>query len=273
MRRETISLSSEDGEEELYGYCFGRGDKSACMIGGLEEDEYQQRYAGVSLIQILKELEERGAIVNHNEIMVIPSAGKNPAALLDRVKEYGYGIRFCGSKKGVFVPHVRMEESERQNASLGNLFGLPFVAAGSSVSWESEGQSREWDRAVFSVYIGESGKIQEEAVNQGISAVLRFLTRMGILRYTSHSGYLATVVTERDMTGVCCDSTGIYRPLFQPGDEVRRGEVLAKVLSPETGEVISQIQSPTGGILFYAHTLPMVKEGEWVYEIIRRLHR
>ena len=54
---------------------------------------------------------------------------------------------------------------------------------------------------------------------------------------------------------------GIYRRYFKPGDEVKRGEVLADVISPDDGSVISQIHSPTEGTIFFACGQPLIMEG------------
>ena len=102
--------------------------------------------------------------------------------------------------------------------------------------------------------------------------MLRFLTRMGILRYTSHSGYIASVLREDDLTNVKNDLPGLYRRHVEPGQEVHRGEVLASIIDPLEGEVISQILSPTDGIVFFAYHEPTVMEGTIIFKIIRRLH-
>ena len=74
MRKEKIySLSSLYRENmDIYGYRFGKGEKAACIVGAMRGNEIQQMYIGALLVKSLKELEERGSIVNGNEILVIP---------------------------------------------------------------------------------------------------------------------------------------------------------------------------------------------------------
>lgn len=96
---------------------------------------------------------------------------------------------------------------------------------------------------------------------------------MGILRYTSHSGYIASVIREDDLTSVKTDMPGIFSRHVEPGEEVYRGEVLASITDPMEGEVISQILAPTDGIVFFAHNTPLVMEGTVIFKIIRRLHQ
>ncbi len=94
---------------------------------------------------------------------------------------------------------------------------------------------------------------------------------MGILRYTSHSGYIASVVHESDMTDVLADRAGYLLPAFEPGQEVRRGDALARTI-PQWGRTV-RILSPTDGMVFFRPPAPLVMEGTVVYKIIRRLHQ
>lgn len=311
MRREKIfsmpSLYRED--MDVYGYYFGKGERAACVLGALRGDEVQQMYVCSQLVKTLRELEERGAIAANNEILVIPhvnhysmnlgkrfwpgdntdinrmfpgsAQGETTARIADgvfqTVKNYTYGIQFTSFyMHGEFIPHVRMMDTGFQSASLANLFGLPYVVirkpepydtATLNYSWQT------WNTNAFSVYTGATDRIDEASARQAVSSVLRFLTRMGILRYTSHSGYIASVIMESDMTNVCTDRAGIFRGCVHTGDEVRRGDVMAEIVSPDDGEILSQIQSPTGGIVFFAHTEPLVREETMIYKIIRRLHQ
>ena len=193
-----------------------------------------------------------------------------------RVREYSYGVQFTSFyMPGEFVPHVRMMETARQSPSLANLFGLPYVVIRTPQPYDTTTLNYNWqlwDTSAFSVYTSATDRIDQASARQGVASVLRFLTRMGILHYTSHSGYIASVVHESDMTDVLADRPGIYCQGFAPGQEVRRGDVLASVVDPQVGETVSRILSPTDGIVFFAHSSPLVMEGTVVFKIIRRLH-
>lgn len=310
MRKELIfSLGNAYRDElNIYGYHFGKGEPAACIVGSLRGNEVQQLYVCSQLVKALRELEERGAIVSNNEILVIPSVNHSAmnigkrfwpvdntdinrmfpgynlgettqriaAGIFDVVQKYSYGIQFTSFyMHGDFVPHVRMMETGFQNPSLANLFGLPYVVLRKprpvdtgtlNYNWQI------WNTSAFSVYTNATDRIDETSARQAVASVLRFLTRMGIIRYTSHSGFIASVIREEDLMSVRTDEAGIYRRRADPGKEVRRGDVLAEIIDPREGEIISQILSPTDGIVFYAHSQPLVMEGAIISKIIRRLH-
>lgn len=310
MKKDIIYTLESPYRENLNvtGYRFGSGKKSACIVGAIRGNEVQQLYVCSQLIKKLKELERHGAIVPENEILVVPSVNHHSmnigkrfwavdntdinrmfpgydkgettqriaAGVFEAVKDYNYGIQFASFYlPGDFIPHVRMMETGYQNTSLANLFGLPYVVVRKprpidtttlNYNWQL------WESNAFSVYTSETDEVDEVSAKQAVSAVLRFLTRMGILKYNSHNGYIASIIMEDELTTVKTDKSGIYRRLHHPGEEIRMGDVLGEILDPYEGDVISQIEAPTDGIIFFSHKKPLVTESEVVFKIIRRMH-
>lgn len=266
---------------DIYGYRFGKGEKAACIVGAMRGNEILViPHVNDYSINIGKRFWP-GDNTDINRMFPGNEEGETTkriaAGLFEKVKGYSYGIQFPSFyMPGDFVPHVRMMEAGMESASLANLFGLPYVVMRSPRPYDKATLNynwQQWNTHAFSIYTGACDQVDESSAKQAVSAVLRFLTRMGILRYTSHSGYIASVVVEQDLTSVCSDNAGIYRRYFKPGDEVKRGEVLADVISPDDGSVISQIHSPTEGTIFFACGQPLIMEGTLLYRIIRRLHQ
>ncbi|MCI7738802.1 MAG: M14 family metallopeptidase [Lachnospiraceae bacterium] len=310
MRKEVIySLKAPYRDElRISGYYFGSGEKSVCIVGAIRGNEVQQLYICSQLIKALKELEAHGHIVQNNEILVIPSVnhysmniGKRfwavdntdinrmfpgydrgettqriAAGVFDKAQHYNYGIQFASFyMPGDFVPHVRMMETGYQSPSLANLFGLPYVVIRKPKPIDTTTLNYNWqlwDTNAFSVYTNETDLIDEKSAKQAVSAVLRFLTRMGIIRYNCHSGYIASVIEEEELTTVHANAGGIFRRKKFPGQEVHHGEVIAEILDPYEGVVKAQVLSPTDGVIFFSHKKPLVMEHDVVCRIIRRLH-
>lgn len=310
MRKEVLySLKGIYREDfEIEGYRFGGGEQAACIVGAMRGNEIQQLYICSQLIKILKELEAHGAIAHNKEILVIPSANRYSmniekrfwpvdnsdinrmfpgdvqgdttkqiaAAIFESSKGYSYGIQFASFyMPGDFIPHVRMMETGYQNASLANLFGLQYVVIRKPKPMDTVTLNYNWQMNgtnAFSIYTNSTDMIDDKSARQAVSSVLRFLTRMGILKYNNHSGYIASVINECDLTPVKTYDAGFYKRLKDPGDPVFHGEIIARVLDPCEGTVKSEIVAQTDGIVFFAHTAPMVMGNEVVYKIIRRMH-
>lgn len=291
------------------GYQFGKGQKAACIVGPVRGNEIQQLYVCSQLVKILKELEQKGCISNNKEVLIIPvvntysinvnqrffGAGRSDinrsfpgseqgettyrisSALMGTIKDYSYGIQF-GSfyMTGEFVPHVRMMENGYQNASLANLFGLPYVVVRKPAPIDTKTLNYNWQNemtAAFSIYTNKNYEIDEKNAKQAISAVLRFLTRMGIIKYESHSGYISHVIQEKDLKDVYAPTNGLFRSRIATGDEVRYGDAIADIIDPYTGEVKEVIKAPTNGIVFFAYTEPIIGQYDVAYRLIHRLHQ
>lgn len=310
MRKEVIYSMKGPFRDELrvMGYKFGAGDKAACIVGAMRGNEIQQMYICSQLIQVLKELENKGAIHTDTEIMVIPTInqysiniGKRfwpgdetdinrmfpgnaygetterlAAGIFEKVQGYSYGIQFASFyRPGDFVPHIRMMETGYQSPSLANLFGLPYVVIRKPRPYDTTTLNYNWQLSktnAFSVYTTETAEIDEKAAKQAVAGVLRFLTRMGIIKYNSHSGYIASVIEEQDLMPISAGKAGIYRRYKHAGDEIARDEVLAEILDPCEGTVLQTITAPIEGVVFFSHKAPLVNQNEIVYEIIKRFH-
>lgn len=310
MREEIIYTLKAPYREpmKVKGYYFGKGEKSVCIVGSMRGNEIQQIYVCSQLVKALEELQNRGAIVSNHEILVIPvvnsysmnierrfwpldntdinrmfpghmggeTTQRIAGGVFEKVKDYHYGIQFASFyTPGDFVPHVRVMDTGYQNESLTNLFGLPYAVIRKprpidtttlNYNWQI------WESNAFSVYTKETDCIDEESAKQAVSAVLRFLTRMGIIRYNCHSGYIASVIHEEEMRTIRADMGGIYKRYVRPGDEVHCGEIMADILHPYEGYVMSQVVAPVDGIVFFSHKKPLVTEHEIVYRLIKRLH-
>lgn len=304
-----FSLKSPYRDElKVTGYRFGSGEKTVCIVGAIRGNEIQQLYICSQLIEQLKKLEKRGHIIKNNEILIIPSVnnyamniGKRfwaldntdinrmfpgytngettqriAAGVFEKVQGYTYGIQFASFyMPGDFIPHVRMMETGHQSPSLANLFGLkyviirkpkPFDTTTLNYNWQM------WNTNAFSVYTNCTDKIDEVSARHAVTAVLRFLTRMGVIKFNCHSGYIASIIEEDNLQSIKTLGSGIFRRKVSPGDFVERGDILAEILDPYEGFVVSNVVSSTDGIIFFAHNTPLVMENSVVFKIIRRIH-
>ena len=296
------------GEYTIHGYQYGKGEKSACIVGAMRGDEYQQLYICSLLAQKLSEIESNGDIVSGKQIFLIPTLNyssmnamktkwnsddsdinrsfpgnhKGPATsriaatLLDKVKDYTYGIQFASFYlHGELVPHVRMLETGKESPSLANLFGMPYVMKGMNRSLDAVTLNYNWQLGgtqAFSVYSKTTNVIDDESAKLAVSSVLRFLTRMGIIRYECHGGYISSTLREDELVSIRADEAGFFRSLVEVNQEVRRGDSLAEIINPMDGSVKAIVKAPTDGIIFFAHNQPMVYQNVVVYKLIRRLH-
>ena len=92
----------------------------------------------------------------------------------------------------------------------------PYMAHSLTDFW------RRW-HVTLGRWFREYVSINGESANQAVSSVLRFLTRMGVIRYNCHAGYISTIMDEEDLLSIRSEhAAGFFKKLVQPGDEVVR---------------------------------------------------
>ncbi|SNU07175.1 hypothetical protein SAMN06297422_11180 [Lachnospiraceae bacterium] len=284
-------------------------EKSAAIVGAMRGNEHQQLYICSKLSQRLSILEEEGEIVPGKSVMIIPTVNysalnashkywlsddsdinrefpgnpEGPAtsrlaySLLEELRTYAYGIQFPSYyMRGRFIPHVRMMKTGHESTNLANLFGLPFVMINNVRSFDTGTLNYNWQISgteAFSLYSGGTSRINEEYAEMAVSAVLRFLSRMGIIKYNSMGGNISTVMDEDEMESVKSDAAGFFRRLTNVNREVRRGDLLGEIIDPMDGHILSEIKAPCDGIIFYMQDAPLIYQNVILLRIIKKIHK
>ena len=221
------------------------GGKRLCVVTGIHGDELEGQYVAFLLNQELQRHPEylRGVpLFDLDMNRIFPgymqggTTQRIAGALFDAVKGYRYGIHFASFYlPDDFMPHVRIMDTGYQTSSLGNLFGLPYVVMRTPKPIDTTTLNYNWqiwESNAFSIYTSETAHIDEESAAQAVSAVLRYLSRVGVVKYTCHSGYLSTVINENDLATVLTPAGGIFRALRVPGQEVEYGDTIGEILDP-----------------------------------------
>lgn len=288
----------------VWGYEFGEGEKSVCIVGPMRGNEVQQLYTCSQLVRRLKELEEKGKIKKGHKILVIPSV--NPysiniqkrfwptdntdinrmfpgydegettqriaAGVFEAIKDYTYGIQFASFyMPGTFMPHVRMMKAGMENVELAKKFGMPYVVLRNTRPYDTTTLNYNWqiwETNAFSLYTTTTSSVDKASAYQAIQGILTFLSKEGIADYYGHDGYISMVVEDTDMVSVRTRKSGLFESKVIVGQEVCKGQVLAEIIDPYEGEVIDTLSSPVDGIVFFKHSDPLTYASTAVFKLI-----
>jgi len=288
------------------GYEFGKGKKSVCVVGSIRGNEIQQLYTCSQLVKRLKTLELEGRIKSGHKILVIPSVNPSSmnikkrfwptdntdinrmfpgydlgettqriaAGVFEVVKDYKYGMQFASFyMPGTFTPHVRMMETGFEDVDLAKKFGMPYVVLRKTRPYDTTTLNYNWqiwETHAFSIYTTSTAEVDKESAQAAIRSILTFLSKEGIVEYSGHDGYISMVVRDTDMVPVRTGEAGIFEAEVKVGEEVVRGQVMAKVIDPYEGEILEELTSPIDGIVFFAHNDPLTYANTAVFKLIRR---
>ena len=306
MKRETLyqihSLYRDDFR--VTSFTFGEGEKSLCVVGSMRGNEFQQIYACSRLIQRLKIMEEKGRILPGRQIMVIPCANPYSAnakkrfwtidntdinrmfpgydlgettqriagGIFEKIKDYEYGIQFASFyMPGNFVPQVRMMKTGRENIELAKKFGFPYVVLHNPRPFDTTTLNYNWqlwNTQAFSIYTTSTGAIDKESAEQAVNSILHFMSKQEMIEYQGYEGYISRVVESKDMLNIRTECAGFFMGVIKAGQRVQKGELMAYISDPYTGEIKQEIKAPEDGIVAFVHNETLAYQYTAVIKLI-----
>ena len=269
----------------IKGYSFGEGENSACIVGATRGNEVQQLYICSRLINIFKQLEHQGKIKYGKSVMVIPTVnshsmniGKrfwstdNTDIVFENISSYQYGIQFTSFyMQGDYIPHVRVMQTGFEDIELAKDFGLPYVFRRNARPYDTTTLNYNWQlwgAKAFSVYTSATDSIDIISAREAINAVLSFLNKQGIIQYRCHEGYISQFIEGHSLISVKSSTAGIFVRRANVDSRVKKGEIIAEIMDPYTGEIADRIIAPQNGIVFFHVNQPLIYSQTPLFRII-----
>lgn len=288
------------------GFVFGEGEPELCVVGSMRGNENQQLFACSQLIKKLTELEEKGRMLPGKQILVIPcvnpysmnikkrfwsidntdinrmfpgySEGETTqriaAGVFEAVKDYPFGIQFASFyMPGAFVPHVRMMKTGYENVKLAQQFGLPYVVLHEPRPFDTTTLNYNWqiwETNAFSIYTTNTVRLDKESANRAVEAILNFMSKQGMINYHGYDGYISQVIESDDFVSVRANQAGFFEAYVKPGEEVVKGQVLARIWDTYLGTLRSALYAPVPGTVAFVQDEPMTYENTAVLKLIKK---
>lgn len=287
------------------GYEFGTGKKSVCIVGSSRGNEVQQLYCCSRLVKKMKQLEEEGRIADGHKILILPSInpysmniqkrfwstdntdinrmfpgydlGETTQRIADgvfkEISEYQFGIQFTSFyMPGDFVPHVRLMEEGFSDPKVAEQFGLPYVVIRKVRPYDTATLNynwQVWDTQAFSLYTTTTAKIDQRGAGQAILAVMNFLSRQQIIRYSIPDRVEPRILLDTELISVRTARSGIFWALTKAGDQVEVGQPLAEILDPYEGDRLETLYAPVDGVVFFIHDEPLTYADTVVIKLVK----
>lgn len=306
MRQEIIYEMKNLYRDDLRvtGFLFGSGEKSVCVVGNTRGNEIQQLYACGLLVKTLKKIEEAGLLADGKSIMVIPSVNTSSmnvakrfwptdntdinrmfpgydlgettqriaGGVFEKIKDYEYGIQFASFYvPGYFTPHIRMMMTDNTDIESAKKFGMPYIVTRKPRPFDTTTLNYNWqiwNTKAFSLYTYKTETIDELSAMQAVNAILNFLSQSGIIKYRTNRGYISTIIDADELTDVKTLVSGIFRPVVDVEETVRKGQHLGDIVNPYDGSVMEEIISTSHGVVFYRNDKPLVYANQILFKLI-----
>lgn len=150
-------------------------------------------------------------------------------------------------------------------------FGMPYVVRRAVRPFDTTTLNYNWqlwETHAFSMYTTTTINVDKKSAKESVGCILNFLKRQGIVDYRGHDGYISRVVEDTDLVSVPTKKSGIFESVVSVGDEVEKGQLLARIIDCYEGEVIEELRAPVDGIVFFMHGEPLTYSQTAVYKLI-----
>lgn len=303
-----FSMSSPYRDDfRIKAYTFGHGEKTLAIVGAMRGDEMQQQYVAARLVNELSQLEAKGQLAEGVSISVIPSVNpfsmniekrfwaldntdinrmfpgydlgettqRIAAGLFEFIQDFKYGIQLASYYlPGNFMPHVRVIETGTgfEDVNLGTLFGFPYVTTRKPEPFDTvllNYNWQIWDTQAFSLYAGTTDVIDPHTAQQSIQGILRFMQALQMLTGLDlEVGETSQIVDEDQCVTLQSPHAGILIDVLDAGQHVSAGQVIAHIIHPYTGVLISEVLSPCDGIIFFARNKSITYQNTILFRIL-----
>lgn len=173
------------------------------------------------------------------------------------------------------LPQVRLYDPSEAERRTARLFGLPAIVERPSSTIFSATLGHAWNALGgqnFILQAGRAGDLQLEHADRVFGALVRFLTRLGVLRGTRLADEDEEVwyFGPRQTLPLVSPQSGLFVTKLKPGAWVRGGEHLGYVYDAFDGVLRAEVRAPVSGLLSGIRRQPLLCEGDLVARIQTR---
>lgn len=288
---------------KIEGFLFGEKSKgpSVAIVGAISGEHVNQLYVASQLVDYLKRKEEEGKIIG--KILVIPAINtyalnmgerhwpldktdinmmfpgyaqgettqRIAARLFEALRGFDFGMILEGRRdQGMCLPYVKITASGYEDLESAKDLGLSFIhhrpynpveTAMLQYNWQL------WGTKAFSIVFGKNGTIDYGVSSEVHSAMLRFLSKRGILNSPVFEGHHSNIIDPDCITVLKATRAGIFNSSVRCGKHVQKGDKLGKIMDALSGEKLEKIVSPCEGIVTCQYSHPLIFQNSIAFRI------
>jgi predicted deacylase len=183
------------------------------------------------------------------------------------VKHCDYGIDLhTGAIHRSNLPQIRADMADIETKALAKVFGVPVILNSNLVDGSLREAAVRHQTKVLLYEAGEALRFDEFSIRAGMKGILNVLNYLGMIRKARASKKKVLPFIANGSQWVRANASGIVHNMVNLGDQITKGQVLAKIGSPY-GEILGIVSANRSGILIGRQNIPLVQEGEAMFHI------
>ncbi|NND83436.1 MAG: succinylglutamate desuccinylase [Gammaproteobacteria bacterium] len=181
------------------------------------------------------------------------------------VEHCDYGIDLhTGAIHRSNLPQIRANLDDKETLELAEAFGVPVLLNSNLRDGSLRQAATEVGCKVLLYEAGEALRFDELAIRAGVRGVQQVLYQLGMVRRRRTSKVTPYIANTSSWTRAA--ASGIVTNLKNMGDQVAKGEPLARIGSP-LGETFATVEASRSGIIIGKQNIPLVQQGDAMFHI------
>ena len=182
-----------------------------------------------------------------------------------------YCIDLHSGKSGhYYFPQIYTDFSQEHNKRLVKAFNIPVIIDISAKEiYSLRGEAEKREKPCFSFETGEALRFDKLSVATGLRGIINVMRKIEMIKKTKTFEAKKEVhhFVIHSIESVRSPYSGIVLSLKKLGKLVKKGELIAVVTDPFGSQKAYNINAPVDGILISENKMPLVNEGEKLFNI------
>ena len=176
------------------------------------------------------------------------------------VKHVDYALDFhTGGASRSNYPQVRSVLEDEQSLELAEVFSPPFILASKYLDKSLRKTAHSIGKSILLYEGGESLRLDEFAVQEGVNGALRVLHYLGMREDTVPIEQPPVLI--KKSTWIRAKTSGMFLATVHNGAHVQKGDTLGTLMDPY-GEFERKVRAPAEGHVICINNHPLISQGE-----------
>ncbi len=182
------------------------------------------------------------------------------------IPQIDYGLDFhTGGRMISNFPQIRVDYKDNKGVELAKAFGTHFLLNSPHIDKSFRKEAYKRKKTILVYEGGESMRLDDFAVDEAIAGTKRMLKHLGMLEESSTA---KNTLILKESSWLRAKASGIFNSTVKLGDEVKKGQMLAKISDPY-GRVKVPVKSTYNGHVIGLNNNPVVNAGDALVHVGR----
>ena len=163
-------------------------------------------------------------------------------------------------------PQIRFTPEDNIAEALANIFNAPFKFPSKKINKSFRNECFKYNIPVIVYEAGESLRLEENAIQQGINGTLRILRHFKMISNAVEIPKNDSCITIKKRKWIRAKVAGIFNATVTNGAAVKKGQILGNI-TDTYGETKINIKAPDNGYILAINNFPILNLGDAIFHI------